>query len=256
MKTACAVQCPQCPFRPTALPSYLGDYTAESITSALWRNTPFYCHTKINYSNPGWEKVARAKGKLCLGSMVFAGKLGASLARLEDDHDPDVIEAREANQNRKDVECMSPTEFIAHHNPAKAALTMKKLVKKSPKKVTKLKPLPKLKGRPTDDDIDVEVARLKELRPLIRPTSAFGDDNIRSLDDQIWVLEERASENECYDRFDLLTEDQEPDEGDRDIANESEGRGMERASNATEVVRWLNGECPYRPSSNWMGLIQ
>lgn len=252
MKTACQTQCPQCPFRPDSLPSYLGDYTAESIVSALWHNHPFYCHTKINYSNPGWKRVAQERGKLCLGSMVFAGKLGAPLTRIEEDHDPDVIEARLANQDRKDVACMEPDAFLAHHNPDNIAKTMKKIVKNRPKQVTKLKPLPKLKGKPTEADIQTEIARLKEMRPLITPTSMFGDDNLQGLDDQVWVLEERASENDVYDRFDELTEEEDPN-GD---LNQDEGRSMERASNAAEVARWLTGDHQERPSDNWYSILQ
>ncbi len=246
MKTACQTQCPQCPFRPDSLPSYLGDYTAESIISALWHNQPFFCHTRINYSNPGWEKVAKERGKLCAGSMVMAHKIGAPLARIEDDHDPEVIEARLVNQARKDVVCMEPKAFQAHHNPANVMKTLKKIAKPKAAKKVALKPLPQLKGKPTDADIQTEIARLKELLPL----------NVRSLNDQIWVLETRASENAIWDQFDLITEDQEPDEDDRAIANESEGRSFERASNAGEARSWVTGDSTERPSDGWLTLVQ
>lgn len=255
MKTACTVQCPQCPFRPDALPSYLGTYTAESIVSSLWHNEPFFCHTKINYSNPGWERVAKTGGKLCLGSMVFAGKLKAPLTRIEDNHDVEVIEARLANQDRTDVECMTPNQFLSHHNPANITANMKK-VKKPIKKVAKLKPLPAIKGKPTDADIQTEIARLKEMAPLVRPTSMFGDDNLQLLKDHIWVLENRANDDEIYGRFDLINEGEEPDEDDRAIANEAEKRSFERAYNALEARRWMIGDSKERPSTNWEGLVQ
>lgn len=253
MKTACTTQCAQCPFRRDSLPSYLGDYTAASITTSIWRNQPFYCHTKINYANPGWATVAQAKGKLCLGSMAFADKIKAPL-RADKESDRDVLAARKANAGRVDIECMDPVEFGVHHDPATASKRMKTPVKKPAKKAA-FKLLPQLKGKPTEADIKVEVARLREMLPFIRPTSLFGDDNVQSLNDQIWVLDQRADNDEIYERFDLVNEDQEPDEDERAFINEADKRSMERADNAMEARRWMDGDVSDRPSANWYGLI-
>lgn len=254
MKTACQTQCHQCPFRRDSLPSYLGDYTAQSVVSAVWANQPFFCHTKINYSNPGWAKVAQAKGKLCLGALVFANKIKAPLLS-ETIADRDVINARLGSQSRDDVECMEPNEFLDHHNPAKVSINMKK-VKKLVKKTVEFQPLPKPKGKPTDADIAQEIARLKEMAPHIRPSSMFGDDNLMLLNDQIWVLENRADEDEVYGRFDLINEDEEPDDDDRAIVNESEQRSFERVDNAMDARRWMTGDSKERPSTNWESLLQ
>lgn len=258
MKTACTVQCPQCPFRPTALPSYLGDYTAMGITQSLWRNIPFFCHTKINYSNPGWERVAKAKGKLCLGSMAFANKLTAPMDvnSYPGESDPDVIAARRANQDRADIECMGVTEFIKHHDPATATATMRKVKAKRVKiaKPKLPKALPKLKGKPTESDIEAEIKMLKVLKPLIVPQSMFGDDNVQSIQDAIDVLTKRMDEDEVYDRYDLVNEDLEPDEDERAFMNEADKRSNERADHAMDTVRWMDGDSTERPSDGWRAL--
>lgn len=257
MKTACTVQCPQCPFRPDALPSYLGDYTATAITQSLWRNVPFFCHTKVNYGNPGWKKVAQAKGKLCLGSMVFANKLHAPMSPdAYPESDRDVIIAREANQDRTDVQCMEVKQFLDHHDPTKAVANLKKVkAKRFTSTKPKLpKPLPKLKGTPTQTDIEAEIEMLKLLKPLITPQSMFGDDNLQSIQDAIDVLTKRMDEDDVYDRYDLVREAEESDADERDIINEADKRSNERADHAMDTVRWMEGDSSERPSDGWRGL--
>ncbi len=114
MKTACEVQCGQCPFRRTCLPSYLGSYTYGSLLNSLWKGFPFFCHTKINYESPTWEARAQRNGKICLGSLVFSKKMMAPIREVTDE---ELKAARLANENRTDVDCMEPREFMDWHNP-------------------------------------------------------------------------------------------------------------------------------------------
>ena len=116
MKTACKVQCPQCPFRPKSLKGWLGSYTPEQIAYQAWRSITFFCHTKINYENNDWLKKANENGKICLGSLAFANKMMAPLRKnAYPETDPVVIQLREEIKDRKDIECMGVKEFIEHH---------------------------------------------------------------------------------------------------------------------------------------------
>lgn len=96
MKTACKVQCKQCPFRATSLPGWLGGYTAESIPPTLWRNIPFLCHPTVDYDKPGWRERAERNGKLCRGALVFANCMMAPLREgaYPGEEDAEVIAAR------------------------------------------------------------------------------------------------------------------------------------------------------------------
>lgn len=138
MKKPCKVQCPECPFRHTALPTYLGDYTPESVFTNLWRNFQFFCHTKINYRDPDWAKKADKNGRLCLGGLVMANKMMAP-KRVDayPESSPEVIAARASVEGRTDIDCMDVREFMAHHNPANLDATMKRmpeLLKQYPRK--------------------------------------------------------------------------------------------------------------------------
>ncbi len=54
----------------------------------------------------------------------------------------------------------------------------------------------------TKEQITKEVEALKTVRPNVRPTSMFGDDNLGGIDAQIQVLENDWDNNEIYDRYD------------------------------------------------------
>jgi len=54
----------------------------------------------------------------------------------------------------------------------------------------------------TKEQITKEIEALKTVRPNVRPTSMFGDDNLGSVDAQIMVLENDWDDNEIYDRYD------------------------------------------------------
>lgn len=72
----------------------------------------------------------------------------------------------------------------------------------------------------TKEEIQATIAKLQEMKPNVRRTTFFGDNNHAAIDAQIWVLENEASEDEVYDEFDT--------DHERD--------------NALEAAAWLEGE--------------
>ena len=54
----------------------------------------------------------------------------------------------------------------------------------------------------TQEQITKEIEALKTVRPNVRPTSMFGDDNLGSVDAQIMVLENNWDNGDIYDRYD------------------------------------------------------
>ena len=54
----------------------------------------------------------------------------------------------------------------------------------------------------TSEQIKKEIEALKTVRPNVRPTSMFGDDNLSSVDAQITVLEENMDDDDISDKFD------------------------------------------------------
>lgn len=95
---------------------WLGNYTAESILSSLWRNIPFFCHPKIDYEDPDWLTKAQANGKLCLGSLRMSRIMCSPMRpNAYPETDAEVLAARAIHQDRTDVECMSAREFLVHH---------------------------------------------------------------------------------------------------------------------------------------------
>ncbi len=120
MKTPCAVQCPQCPFRSDSVPGYLGQYTVQTVAQALWRNIPFYCHPTVDYTKPNWQAKAARNGKLCRGSLVFANRMMAPVRPEayadEGGGDLDVIAARKAVGTDPKVDSMVPRAFMDWHS--------------------------------------------------------------------------------------------------------------------------------------------
>lgn len=53
----------------------------------------------------------------------------------------------------------------------------------------------------TDDEIQAEITALQDIRPRVRPRSAFGDDNIAKLDAQVAVLQNHLDTRKIYDTF-------------------------------------------------------
>jgi len=79
----------------------------------------------------------------------------------------------------------------------------------------------------TKEEIEQQIAKLKELRPRVRPCSAFGDDNLAKLDAQVKVLEENMDSDDIFNEW--------PQE---------EGDMMIRMA-ADEACNWLVGESEY-----------
>lgn len=258
MKTACIVQCPQCPFRPTSLPTYLGDYDARTIQEHAWRGVPFLCHTKVNYASSRAVEKAKVKGKLCLGYLAYANKIMAP--KRADAYpgvtDPEVIAARAAVEGRTDIECMEPREFAAHHDKANVAVNMAKAQKANPlgmkrTRTKAAKPAPRKPGKPTAEDIEAEIAALKALRTKIVPKSMFGNDNLALLEVHIRVLEEGMDSSMAMDAFEPLDEDDEDDGEVNAETNEMEERTSDKASAALDTVDWMRHGDRERPSEGW-----
>ncbi len=56
-------------------------------------------------------------------------------------------------------------------------------------------------SKPTAEQIQVEIAALKEIQPRVPHHSAFGEDNWAAIQAQTVVLEERLDEDAIYDRY-------------------------------------------------------
>ncbi len=127
MKTACTVQCPQCPFRPTSLPGYLGDYTPASIFESLWRGIPFFCHVKVRYEDPKWLEKAQENGKVCLGSLAFSDQMCApTRPDAYPTTDPIVLKLREENRGRTDIALLGTKQFMDWHGEDHRGANIKK----------------------------------------------------------------------------------------------------------------------------------
>jgi len=54
----------------------------------------------------------------------------------------------------------------------------------------------------TPEQITKEIEALKTVKPNVRPTSIFGDNNLGALDAQIEVLEGDMDSDDIYDKYD------------------------------------------------------
>jgi hypothetical protein len=106
-------QCKQCPFRKTSAPGWLGEYTAGSVFSSIWKGFPFFCHTRIDYKRKDWKERAMKKGPLCVGGLVFANKMRAPEREIQ--HEPIRIAREKVRLIESSVECMDPKDFAEHH---------------------------------------------------------------------------------------------------------------------------------------------
>lgn len=88
---------------------------------------------------------------------------------------------------------------------------------------------------PTPEQVSAEVSKLREMRPFVRPVSAFGDDNRGAIDAQIDVLENDLSEDAIWRRYC-------PD--DDDGSNQS-------LDSALDALAWRNGVNAAPPSKDW-----
>lgn len=76
----------------------------------------------------------------------------------------------------------------------------------------------------TKEEIDKQITALKEIRPKVRPHSAFGDDNLAALDAQVDVLENSLDSADIYERYD------------------HSGMDEEILTTALYALDWLNGD--------------
>ncbi|HXQ38144.1 MAG TPA: hypothetical protein VN843_29335 [Anaerolineales bacterium] len=51
----------------------------------------------------------------------------------------------------------------------------------------------------TQEEINEEIKKLREMKPKVRRFTMFGDDNHEAVDAEIRALEESATEEETYD---------------------------------------------------------
>jgi hypothetical protein len=94
--------------------------------------------------------------------------------------------------------------------------------------------------KPTNKQVEAEIAWLARNKHSVPRRTAFGDDNWKAIDVQLLVLRERLSVDDCSDRGDEKGWTQRDYEG------------------ACKVARWLAGEDRYRLSllAFWDGPVQ
>lgn len=93
--------------------------------------------------------------------------------------------------------------------------------------------------KPTEKQIEKEIATLIKMKPNVRRSSIFGDDHWAAIDEQITVLTKRMSQDEVYDTY------------------ASENYKENVFSAADDASRWMAGEEDMKsPSNNWKELVQ
>jgi len=55
--------------------------------------------------------------------------------------------------------------------------------------------------KPTREEVQAEISKLKELAPVIRQVTMFGDDNRAAIEAGIVVLVRNLTEDQIWDRF-------------------------------------------------------
>jgi hypothetical protein len=88
----------------------------------------------------------------------------------------------------------------------------------------------------TEDEIKAEVKLLRAIKPKVRRTTAFGDDNHAAIEAQIRALEEGMDEDEICDKWDGDGEDRQRDD-------------------ALYSCNWKNGYETESPSDGWKSLV-
>ena len=100
-------------------------------------------------------------------------------------------------------------------------------------------------NKPTEKQIDEEIAKLKTMKPTVLRQSMFGDDHHEAIDAQIEVLTERMSEDEIYDKYPSVEE------------NEFDGVADNISSSAHEAAMWMEGyDEDGSPSEQWQSLVR
>lgn len=99
-------------------------------------------------------------------------------------------------------------------------------------------------SKPTKEQIDLEIATLKELRDKIPPRNSFGDSNLERIDAEIDVLSTNMNDDMIERKY-----------GDDETAEEYSGPSGAYES-AGYARQWLDGDAlDGSMSDNWRGLV-
>lgn len=90
-------------------------------------------------------------------------------------------------------------------------------------------------SKPTKEQIQQEIEKLKALKPRVRHYTAFGDDNRAAIGADIKVLEEDLSKDAIYDRYEDL---------------------QHLLESALYARYWLDGDEELAPSEAWESLAE
>lgn len=85
----------------------------------------------------------------------------------------------------------------------------------------------------SDEEIAQEIQNLKDVKVSVPKQNFFGDDNWAAIAAAIWVLENKADDNEVYNKW------------------SGEENGEYELDAASEAVSWLEGEDDMVPSKLW-----
>ncbi len=91
--------------------------------------------------------------------------------------------------------------------------------------------------KPTKEQVQAEIEKLQEIKPKVRRTTLFGDNNHAAIDADIDVLKNDLDENEVFDTY---------------------GNDTHELDSALYACRWLDGDEDEPPSgpNGWGSLVQ
>lgn len=92
-------------------------------------------------------------------------------------------------------------------------------------------------AKPTEEQINAEITKLKTMKPNVKKNSMFGDDHHKAIDAQVEVLTQRMSDDQMYSTY------------DRSGVQESV------LNAARDACDWLNGYREEVPSEEWADLL-
>ena len=87
--------------------------------------------------------------------------------------------------------------------------------------------------KPTPEQVQAEIKKLKEMKPKVRHHTAFGDDNHVAIEAQIRVMEQGLSSGQIYDRW----------------------MDDNLIMSAMDALGWMEGSVG-SPSEDWSPLVQ
>ena len=111
---ACKKPCPECPFRRTSMPGYLGEasHDPKGFVGQHWHSaTPLPCHMTVDWEDDNTQGRAE-RAPLCAGLLIMAKNCAKSFLHPE-------VEAARKNVERDTVEFFGwMHEFVDHHSEA------------------------------------------------------------------------------------------------------------------------------------------